>query len=322
MQQIALGIDIGGTNTVFGFLTRQGRLLERTVIPTRAWEGGERLMDRICDQATTMLKAAPAQVRGIGVGSAGQIDPATGSVRFANENLPGWTGMPIRERLEAATGLLTVVGNDANVAALGEQQFGAGAGVQNLVCITLGTGVGGGIITDGRMLLGHLGAGGELGHIIIQAGGAPCPCGLEGCLEAYASATAIVRRTREALAAFPESQLAGLEPLTAKAVFTAAAAGDALGEQILEETARYLAVGLASIINLLDPELILVGGGVSLAGEPFLDKIRAHLEGWPMTRGRSRLGLCALGDDAGVIGAGAQVWLSIERQEGTSLCCG
>lgn len=315
MERLALGIDIGGTNTVFAFLFPDGRLLNRTTMPTLAREGGEQLMQRICTQASAMLREAPGPVAGVGVGSAGQIDPATGNCRFANDNLPGWTGMPVRQRLEEAVGLPVHVGNDANVAALGEQQYGAGKGVQHLVCITLGTGVGGGIVDGGRLLTGSRGVGGEVGHIIVQAGGDLCPCGMRGCLEAYASATAIVRRTRSALPAHPASALARVESLTAKAIFAAAAEGDELGRKLVAETAWYLAVGIASMINLLDPELFLIGGGVSLAGEPFLDQVRAHLEGWEVTRGRGRLALCALGDDAGVVGAAAQVFVA-ERGEG------
>jgi len=308
MTQLALGIDIGGTNTVFGFLTPDGRLLERTVMPSRAREGGERLMARICDQALAVLEQAPGEVIGIGVGSAGQIDPVSGTCLFANDNLPGWTGMAIRSRIQTATGLPAWVDNDANVAALGEQRFGGGAGTQNLLCLTLGTGVGGGVVSHGRLLQGHRGVGGEVGHIIVQAGGAPCPCGLAGCLEAYASATAIVRRAREALSTGPASALAAVEPLSAKGVFAAAEAGDPLAMKVVDETAWYLAIGLASLINVLDPELILLGGGVSLAGEFLFGRVRGHLDSWPMTRGRARLDRTALGDDAGVIGAAAQVY--------------
>ncbi|MDF2630187.1 MAG: glucokinase [Symbiobacteriaceae bacterium] len=309
METLALGIDIGGTNTVFGYLTPDGHLTNRTVLPTLAREGGERLMGRIAEQALAMLGAAPVPVAAIGVGSAGQIDPVTGTCLFANANLPGWTGMQIRARLEQATGLPVTVGNDANVAALAEQRFGAGRGVENLVCITLGTGVGGGIISEGRIMTGHRGVAGEMGHIVVEAGGAPCPCGMQGCLEAYASATAIVRRARAALPHDPASVLNHVEPLTAKVIFAAAggAVPDPLAERIVAETAWYLALGLASILNMVAPELILIGGGVSLAGEPFVDRVRAHLETWAMTRGRVRLALCSLGDDAGVIGAAAQV---------------
>lgn len=309
MENLALGIDIGGTNTVFAFLTPQGRLAQRKVMPTQAREGGQRLMARICQQAVSVLASAPGPVVGIGVGSAGQIDPERGVCLFANQNLPGWTGMPIKERLERATGLHAIVGNDANVAALAEQRYGAGRGVDHLVCITIGTGIGSGVISHGQMLTGHRGVAGEIGHMIVQAGGDQCVCGLRGCLEAYTSATSIVRRTRERLARYPSSQLAQIEPLTAKAIFAAAADGDELAETILSETTRYLAIGLSSVINILDPELILVGGGVSLAGEPFLARIRQHLESWSVTRGRTKLRLCALGDDAGVIGAAAQVFV-------------
>lgn len=313
MEPFALGIDIGGTNTVFAYLSPDGRLHQRTVLPTRAHEGGERLMARICDHARSMLEQAPGPVTGIGVGSAGQIDPASGSCRFANSNLPGWTGMPIRQRLQAATGLPVWVDNDANVAALGEQRF-AGAGVQDLVCITLGTGVGGGIISGGQVLKGAAGVAGELGHMIVRAGGDLCSCGMEGCLEAYVSATAIVRRTKVVLERFPKSGLHGQE-VTARAVFMAAAEGDTLAEHIVADTAWYLAVGCASVINLLDPELILIGGGVSQAGESFLNQVRSRLQAWPLGHRRTRLALCQLGDDAGVIGAAAQVFGAAREEQ-------
>lgn len=305
MEHLALGIDIGGTNTVFGILDPTGRIHHKRSIPTRALEGGERVMARIIETARELVQAYPVQA--IGVGSAGQINPETGICAFANENLPGWTGMPIADRLRTALSLPVRVDNDANVAALAEQRFGAGRGVRDLVCITLGTGVGGGILVGGKLVTGPTGRGGEVGHIIVQTGGAPCPCGMQGCLEAYASATAIVRQAREALASQPSGALAGVEPLTAKAVCDAAAAGDPVADRVLEQTCHHLAAGIAGLISLFEPAILLLGGGVSLAGQPLLDRVDRYLQAWPMTRGRARLGFCALGDDAGVIGAAALV---------------
>lgn len=304
MSNLALGIDIGGTNLVAAVIDQQGTMLSKFTTPSRAAEGGEALMRRVIALARQTMQAYP--VRAVGVGSAGQINPETGACTFANENLPGWTGMPIRARLEEALGLPVIVDNDANAAALGECRFGAGRGARDLICLTIGTGIGGGIIVDGKLLHGARGSAGEVGHIIVETGGAHCPCGMQGCLEAYASATAIVRRTREALASsHPATALHQVEPLTSHAIFTAAANGDPLAEAIVERTAKYLAVGLAGMINLTDPDLVLLGGGVSLAGQPFLERIDRYLQSWAMTRGRARLGLCALGDNAGVIGAGA-----------------
>ncbi len=311
MSNLALGIDIGGTNLVAAVLDPQGAMPAKFSTPTLAAEGGEVVIQRIIALARQTMQAYP--VRAIGVGSAGQINPQTGTCTFANENLPGWTGMPIRARLEEALGLPVTVDNDANAAALGEFRFGAGQGARHMICLTVGTGIGGGIIVDGKLLHGARGSAGEVGHIIVEAGGAHCPCGMQGCLEAYASATAIVRRTREALAAsHPVTALHRMEPLTAKAIFKAAEDGDALAEAIVERTAKYLAVGLAGMINLTDPDLVLLGGGVSLAGEPFLKRIDRYLQSWAMTRGRARLALCALGDDAGVIGAGALAYSQME----------
>ncbi len=305
MESLALGIDIGGTNTVFGIIDQQGRICHKLSIATQAKDGGERLMARILETARGLIAEHPVQ--GIGVGSPGQIDPTTASCAFANENLPGWTGMPIARRIHEALGLPVKVENDANVAALAEYRFGAGKGVGHLICLTLGTGVGGGVIIDGKLLIGATGRGAELGHIVVRADGPHCPCGMNGCLETYASATGIVRMAGEALATGRASSLKTVERLSAKAVFAAAAAGDSLADQVVAEASYMLAVGIAGLQNLFDPQLVLLGGGVSLAGQPLIDRVQRHLESWPMTRGRARLDRCALGDDAGVIGAAALV---------------
>lgn len=301
-MRLALGIDVGGTHVVFALLSAAGQFYGRHQIATQAWDGGEALMGRLLGEVSGFLEAAVpsgASVVGIGVGSAGQIDSASGRCLFANENLPGWTGMPIAERLHGATGLPVWVDNDANTAALGEQQFGAAKGLTDVVCITLGTGVGGGVITGARILRGAHGAGGEIGHIPVVPGGAPCACGARGCLEAYASATGIMRQAREA----------GLAPDSVRALYEMAEQDDSRAKAITEATASYLATGIVAMVAAYDPQAVLIGGGIAQAGALLFDPLNQQLHHHPFVRGRCEIRPCALGDAAGVMGAAAQVFL-------------
>lgn len=303
-DRLALGLDIGGTSCRFALMDRTGRLYDTRDIPTNAREGGERLMARLLQTAGQFLREAEltltgAPVAGIGIGSAGQIDFSTGACRHATEALPGWTGMPIAERFRTAFGLPVWVENDANAAALAEQQFGAGRGLADVICLTLGTGIGGGVISGGRIVRGAHSAGGELGHVPVEFGGAPCACGSTGCLEAYASATGILRMAREA----------GVAAASTKQVYQLAAAGDPAAVAVTQRAARYLAQGIVAMVAAFDPQAVLIGGGVSQAGDLLFAPLRQHLEGHPFVRGRCEVRPCALGPDAGVIGAAAQVFL-------------
>lgn len=303
-DRLALGIDIGGTSCSLALMDEAGRLRKTFDIPTRAHEGGEALIARLIEAAGRVL-AEGAGVLGIGIGSAGQIDFATGTCRYATEALPGWTGMPIADRFRAAFGLPVWVENDANAAALAEHRYGAGRGLSDLICLTLGTGIGGGAIAGGRLVRGAHGAGGELGHIPVEPGGAPCACGSSGCLEAYASATGILRMARES----------GVEAGSAREVYALAAGGDAAALAVTERAARYLAQGIVAMVAAFDPQAVLIGGGVSQAGDLLFAPLRRHLEANPFVRGRCAVRPAALGPAAGVIGAAAQVFLYHNRED-------
>lgn len=285
-------------------MDRTGRLHDIHDMETNAWEGGESLITRLIETAGRIVTEAPSKVTGIGIGSAGQIDFVTGSCRHATDALPGWIGMPIAARFRRVLGLPVWVENDANAAALGEQQFGAGRGLNDVVCLTLGTGIGGGVIAGGRILRGAHGAGGELGHIPVEFGGEPCACGSRGCLEAYASATGILRLARQA----------GLAVASTKEVYQRAASGDGVALSVTERSARYLAQGIIAMIAAYDPQMVLIGGGVSQAGALLFGPLSAHLSSHPFVRGRCEVRPCALGPDAGVVGAAAQVFLYHDQE--------
>lgn len=303
-MELALGIDIGGTHCGFALMDREGRLHHRHDIPTHATDGGQVLIRRLIIEARSLIRTIPGVV-GIGVGSAGQIDFVTGQCSHATEALPGWTGMPIAQHLRDAFGLPVWVENDANAAALGEQQFGAARGLSDVVCLTLGTGVGGGVIAGGRIFRGGHGAGGELGHLPVAVDGAPCACGARGCLEAYASATGILRMAREA----------GVDAASTREVYQLATGGDPRAGEVTQRAARYLAQGIVAIAAAFDPQAVLIGGGVSQAGALLFDPVRETLQRHPFVGGRCEVRPCALGPEAGVIGAAAQVFL-YANQEG------
>jgi glucokinase len=220
-------------------------------------------------------------------------------------NLPGWRDVPVRDRLEGALERPVVLENDANVAAYGEFRAGAGRHVDTMVALTLGTGIGGGIILGGRLYRGATDVGGELGHLIVQEGGRTCGCGTKGCLEAYASATAVVARTRERLEAGEASALGATDDLTCRAVFEAAADGNALARAIVDETAEYLAVGITSILHALNPEMVVLTGGMMGAGDRFLEAVRDGVRCRAFERAWSACAIrwSTLGGDAGIIGA-------------------
>jgi glucokinase len=307
MPKYYVGIDLGGTNLKLGLVTEACGILKRLSTPTEAEHGPDHVLERMAQAVRDICQAADMKVEdlsAVGVGAPGPLDSKKGIVIFT-PNMTGWRNIHVRDRLEAQLQRPVVLENDANVAAYGEFRCGAGRSVQNMVLLTLGTGVGGGIILWGRMLRGVSDTGAELGHIIIQHGGRKCGCGNLGCLEAYASATAVVGRTKEALAAGATSSLAAVKNLTAKAVFDASAAGDALARKIFEETAEYLATGITSIIHTLNPELVVLTGGMMGAGDEFLNLVRnrvgqtAFEPAWKVCDIR----WSTLGGDAGILGA-------------------
>lgn len=310
-----VGLDVGGTAMKAGVVDDAGVPLSSVSLPTEASRGQERGLDRMCETIREAVHAAKRRlddIDAIGVATPGLMDIAAGLI-IDPPNLRPWKNVPVRRHVSAVFGKPTAFQNDANAAALGEFWAGAGKGVSSLVFFTLGTGVGGGIVLDGKVLEGRNSHGGELGHMKIEmTQPRRCGCGRLGCLEAYASATAVVKRTYEALNQ-PESgsSLHGVlkttGELTARDVFTAWMGGDSLASQIVEDTAIYLAIGAMNVMHTIDPDMIVFGGGMTAAGEPFLQRIRHHVNelAFSIPAVRTSVRFAQLGTDAGFIGAAA-----------------
>jgi len=304
-----LAIDIGGTKLAAGIVDCEGRMLARGEVPTRATEGLEPVLARIVALGRSLLsrpEVADVQVHRIGVGCAGPVDLAAGLV-FKPPNLPGWTRVPLTEHLEHGLGLPTILENDANAAALGEFRYGAGRGVRSIVYMTVSTGIGGGIILDGKVWHGLKDAAGEIGHITVCPDGPLCGCGNQGCLEAMASGPSIARRAREAVSAGRSSALSGLANVTSADVVRLAQEGDAVASQVWADAVKYLGIGVAAVITFLAPERVVIGGGVTKAGDFLFQPLRGEV--------RRRVKLvpvesvpilpAALGPDVGILGAAA-----------------
>ncbi len=304
-MKYGFGVDVGGTTVKIGLLNWDGELLEKREIPTYTENGGEKILPDIAACVKEILSdrgIAAEDVMGLGIGVPGPVNSQGVVNRCVNLN---WGVFNIHETLGALTGFTVKAGNDANCAALGEFWKGGGKGTSSTVFVTLGTGVGGGIILDGKILGGAHGVGGELGHITVSAPDKyPCTCGKRGCVEQYASATGIVRLTKEALAKDTASSLHQVEKLTCKDVFDASKAGDALALSVLEQVYDYLGEALASACCVCDPERIVLGGGVSKAGEPLLQGVERHFTEhmFHACKG-TQFSLAELGNDAGMYGA-------------------
>lgn len=283
MSRWVLGIDLGGTNIVAGCVRVDGHaLVGFRSEPTRADEGADAVVERIVEIgrqaiADTRAAAPDAEILGIGIGAPGPLDRERGLV-LLTPNL-GWVDMPLRDRVGGPLGLDAALDNDANCAVLGEWWRGAAQGTRHAIGFTLGTGVGGGLILDGRLYHGASDVAGEVGHITIDANGRRCNCGNDGCLEAYASGPAIARRAVEALQAGAESSLGGIDPamISAQTVYQAASEGDPLARDVVRDTARYLGAGVANLVNIFNPEIVVVCGGVTLAGEGLFGPLRQEV---------------------------------------------
>lgn len=310
--RVFLGVDIGGTNTKVGLVDAGGTVRGHVMIETRAAEGAAGLVGRV-GEAFERLAAeagiARKAVEAVGVGSPGPLSVRRGVVIHA-ANLPGWRDVPLRDLFREALDRPVVLDNDANAACWGEYRYGAGRGVGDVVMLTLGTGIGGGVVCDGRLVHGHFENAGELGHMIVVAGGRACSCGKRGCLEAYASATAIARRAMEQVEGGRQSLLAAALQrggIDAAAVAEAVTQGDALAAEVWEETCRLLAVGIVNLQHAFNPAVVILGGGVSEAGEVLLGPVREQFrrEAWRLHTDFPEIRLAALGQDAGIIGAAA-----------------
>lgn len=313
VRPVVLGLDVGGTKLAAGVVDAAGQVRSFAVARTHADRGPEEGLERLFELGRGAVAAsgiAPEEIAAVGIGCGGPLDAERG-VLVAPPHLPGWSDVPLAALAEEAFGVPAVLENDATAAAAGEHRFGAGVGRRHLVYLTISTGVGGGVVLDDRLYRGAMGNGAELGHVTVDWDGRPCPgCGRTGCHEAYVSGTSIAARAREALArADVPSVLAALADLTAADVAAAARDGDAVAAAVWEETTAALACGVVSIVNVFEPEVVVVGGGVSRAGEQLLGPVRKALRATAMSpAGRAvEVVRSPLGDRVGVVGAAAVV---------------
>jgi glucokinase len=317
-EQVILGVDIGGTKCAVALARPDGEILHRRSERTLSGERSpQEVLTRLTDLAREIMAEArvmASDVRGVGVSCGGPLDTKTGVI-FAPPNLPDWKEVPVRAFFEEALGLSVRVENDANATALAEWKFGAGKGAQNVVFLTMGTGIGGGLILDGRLYRGTNDLAGEIGHQTILLNGPQCGCGKRGCLEALASGPAIARLARESLLYGRQKRvlaLAGGKPadITAAHVIEAAQEGDAFARQILAEAGTYMGLGIANLIQILNPERVILGTIAVHAGDLILTPIRAAVAeyAWPRSSAVCEILPAALGDRAQDLAAIA-LWL-------------
>ena len=304
-----IGIDVGGTNVKIALVSDKGKIIYSNSIPTRAEMGYEYTINSMKDAIRDLLKETKMKaedIEGMGFGFPGQIDCKKGIVRLA-PNIPGWVNVPIASIMEKEFGITTRVDNDVRTAALGELNYGAGVGCENLVCITVGTGIGSGLVINGKLVRGADNAAGEIGHIKLNMQGGPlCGCGDRGCLEAYASGPSIVAMAEEYIKGGKSTKYRELAnpDITPYIVAVAAKEGDPVAKQIFRIMGEYIGMGLTSVVNLLNPEKIIIGGGVADAGDILLDPIRETIAKRAMTIQKNvQVVPAQLGNTAGVIGA-------------------
>jgi glucokinase len=309
MNEYLLGIDLGGTNVKVAVVTRDGVVIAKEKVKTHAKRGLDHVIQTMADAALGLLAKSgidKSAILAAGIGAPGPMNWQTGIV-YAPPNLPGWKDVPLAQLMQDRLGIRSFVDNDANCACYGEFWRGAGRDVQHMCLMTLGTGVGGGIVIWGRLLRGLDGTAGEIGHMTVEHNGRPCGCGSHGCLEAYASATGLVRTAMEGLDNGVETALRGFLPddVTSRTIAELARDGDLFCTSVVQETGRWLGVAAADLINLLNPEMIAFAGGLADAGDILFDPIRgtAKAMAFEVPARRARIVRAELGTNAGVIGA-------------------
>ena len=308
-----IGIDLGGTNIVAGVVDDNYTILASAKCKT----GAQRTPEEIIDDMAAMAREAVGKaglslgdIAHVGVGCPGTCNPETGEVEYTN-NI-NFSHVMLGPILKEKLGLPVYIENDANAAAIGEVKAGAAKGAESCVCITLGTGVGGGVIIDGKVYSGFNFSGTELGHTVMVVGGEPCTCGRNGCWEAYASATALINQTRRAMEAHPESKMwqiaESLDKVNGLTAFDGMRAGDAIAKEVVDTYIYYVGCGLVNMVNIFQPEVMCIGGGICKEGETLLAPLRAIIEKERYSKyceKQTKLCVAELGNDAGVIGAAA-----------------
>jgi len=298
---VVIGVDLGGTNLRTALVDKNGDVFDKVKAPTRAADGHAKVVQKLIENIKAQQDRAlrnGKKIAGVGVGAPGVIRADTGVV-VTSPNFPDWNNLPLKKELEAALGLPVTIENDANAAALGEQWRGAGRGITSMILLTLGTGVGGGIVLDGRIWPGADGMAGEIGHMTIIPDGRRCGCGNTGCLEMYASSRGIVMTYQE--------RSSRSKVVTSEEIYQAARDGDVLAGDVMKGMGRLLGIGIANLINIFNPEMIVIGGGVKDAWPFFIEATRAEIKkrAFEYPAARTQIVTSVLGDDAGMIGAAA-----------------
>ena len=302
-----IGIDLGGTNIVAGVVDENYQILTKASVKTNLPRPEQEIaadMAAVARQAAEEAGLSLDQIEWVGVGTPGIANSATGIIEYSN-NL-GFCNTPMVQYLEEALGRPAFIENDANAAAYGEYVAVAAKGAKHAVCITLGTGVGGGIIIDGKIYCGSNFGGAEIGHTVIDVNGPMCSCGRKGCFEVFSSATGLIRMTKEALAAHPESAMKDEERITGRTAFNYMRAGDETAKQVVDDYIRYLAAGITNTINIFQPDVLCIGGGVCNEGDPLLLPMKEIVKKEVYTRNspkNTEIVIAKLGNDAGIIGA-------------------
>lgn len=310
---VVLGLDVGGTKLAAAAVTQAGKIGKHLVVPTKAHDGGDVVLSRLCELANELKHVVDAEVVGIGVATLGIVEPETGFVQFASNNLPGWTGTNLKTSLsEIFPGVPIKVANDGHAAALAEHRFGSGRGISEFAVLVLGTGVGGGVISNGRLLFGANGAAGRLGHMSIDLDGPQCSCGNRGCLELYVSGTAIAKAASELQESNHALKEISKPVLTAQDVIRSAQEGEPLARQILATAGKQLGHALMQIGRVFDPEKIAIGGGLVSAGDMLLAPARRVVqEGTPPELIPPVIEFAQLGENASLIGAATLGWTAV-----------
>ena len=317
MSELYLGIDLGGTTVKFGLVDDLGKIHKQWKIPTNIENHGNNILPDIIDSISTNIsdqKNTKDMIVGIGMGTPGTVNQERGTVTGAF-NLNWTTEQPLKEEIESAFHIPFFVENDANVAALGERWVGAGENQNEVVFVTLGTGIGGGVIANGKLLHGIAGSAGEIGHIVVNPDGYPCTCGNRGCLETIASATGIARVAEDFAKKNNDSKLFEAEIIDSKAVFELAKLGDSVAIEVVDYVTYYLAWGLGQVADVLNPQYIVIGGGVSASGDFLIDRINKFFPNFVFdnVKKTTSIRLAQLGNEAGILGAASLVRESLHE---------
>ncbi len=317
MKNLVIGIDIGGTKIAAGLIDRQGHFLARALSYAHTGCSPDEVVEAVAQVADSLLKDAgvtQSQIEGVGAGCAGHINFDSGVV-LANSNLPGWNKYPLRETLKESLGLPVVLDNDANCAAWGEFCFGAGRGSRHMCYVTMSTGFGMGIIINGKLYRGATGTAGEIGHTIVHPDGPLCTCGKRGCIMSYACGMALDRMARECLVRGEDTPLKNIcgdcpPHVRAEEIAEAARQGDEVALRLIATAGKYFGIGLSTIVEVLNPDTIVIGGGLAHIGplllDPCIQTLNQNIQ--PVLVDSAQIVMSTLWNDAGVLGAGALLW--------------